>query len=56
MFEMIPSKNYRRFMKSQVIEFSDWDKATLIYNHRIALYDEKLGHCWKFRKIHRMNS
>lgn len=42
MFEMIPSKNYRRFMKSQVIEFSDWDKATLIYNHRIALYDEKL--------------
>lgn len=41
MFEIFPSKNYRRFIQSQVIEFSDWDKATLIYNQRIALYDEK---------------
>lgn len=41
MFEIIASKNYRDFINNQEITLSDWDKATLICNHRTATYYEK---------------
>ena len=42
MFEIISSKEYRNFIENKGIVLSDWDKATLIYNHRIATHDEKM--------------
>lgn len=41
MLEIIPSKDYKKFIEDQGVALSDWDKATFIYNHRIASYDEK---------------
>ena len=43
MFEIISSKEYRNFIENKGIVLSDWDKATLIYNHRIATHDEKMA-------------
>lgn len=42
MFEIIPSKKYRSFIENMGIVLSDWDKATLIYNHSIASHEEKM--------------
>lgn len=40
--ELIISKDYRKFMEEKNIELSDWDKATLIYNHTAASFPEKI--------------
>jgi len=42
MFDIILSKDYREFMLQKGFELSDWDKATKIYNHSTARYDEKV--------------
>lgn len=34
------SEDYKRFLKKQGIELSDWEKATLFYNNRQLLYDD----------------
>lgn len=41
MLEIIPSKDYRKFMEEQGVALSDWDKATLIYHRKTASHDEK---------------
>lgn len=53
MFDIIASKDYREFMAQKGIELSDWDKAALIYNHRVATYDEKL---WALLEIQKATS
>lgn len=53
MFEIIPSKEYRSYVENMGIVLSDWDKATLIYNHRIATHDEKMA---ALREIKRSTS
>ena len=53
MFDIVASKDYREFMAQNGIELSDWDKATLIYNHRTATYDEKL---WTLLEIQKGSS
>lgn len=40
--ELIISKDYRRFIEENKIKLSDWDKATLIYNHVLSSFDEKV--------------
>lgn len=40
--ELIISRDYRKFMEEKNIELSDWDKATLIYNHTVASFPEKI--------------
>lgn len=39
--ECIISKDYRKFLVDNQIELSDWEKATLIYNHKLASRREK---------------
>lgn len=41
MFELIYSKDYKKYLEDNNIELSDWDKAALIYHHELAEYDEK---------------
>lgn len=40
--ELIISKDYRKFIEEKNIELSDWDKATLIYNHKATSFPEKI--------------
>lgn len=40
MSDFIMSEDYKRFLKKQGIELSDWEKATLFYNNRQLLYDD----------------
>lgn len=40
--ELIVSGDYRKFLEDNKIELLDWDKATLIYNHKVASFEEKM--------------
>ena len=40
MSDFIMSEDYKKFLKKQGIELSDWEKATLFYNNRQLLYDD----------------
>ena len=40
--ELIISRDYRKLIKEKNIELSDWDKASLIYNHTVASFPEKV--------------
>ncbi len=42
MLEIIASEDYRKFLEDREIKLSDWDRAALIYNCRIANHDEKV--------------
>lgn len=41
MFELISSKDYKKYLEDNNIELSDWDKAALIYHHKLAGHNEK---------------
>ena len=43
MADIIVSRDYRKFIEEKKIEISDWDKATLIYNHKMATFCEKVN-------------
>lgn len=43
MLELIVSKDYREYIERNKIELSEWDRATLIYNHINLAHDEKLN-------------
>ena len=42
MLELVPSKDYRKYLEEKQIEISDWDWATLVYNHNTLNYDKRI--------------
>ena len=51
MFDLVVSKNYKKMMQENQIELTDWEKATLIYNHPSARYIEKMWELLALKKL-----
>ena len=50
MFDLVVSKNYKKMMQENQIELTDWEKATLIYNHPSARYIEMMWELLALKK------
>ena len=50
MFDLVVSKDYKKMMQENQIELTDWEKATLIYNHPNARYIEKMWELLALKK------
>ena len=50
MFDLVVSKDYKKMMQENQIELTDWEKATLIYNHPSARYIEKMWELLALKK------
>ena len=50
MFDFVVSKDYKKMMQENQIELTDWEKATLIYNHPSARYIETMWELLALKK------